>query len=224
MENKKEGKGLVPVIVILTILLVCALGSTAYFYLKSNENAGKETVVTKNDKTDVNASGVKNVVSPFDNKKALNSEISEYLISDYNSSTMMASVDSTQKKLTLSFIPAKVVETYGLNWKSSRYDRTSSEITFDSKIIDVFFGGMGQDAHGDTLFILLEDGSVEYIPIVHMLNNAQSDAISYGKIAGVSGVIKFANATITSGVTTIAIKADGTFYDLWYALKDTGNY
>ena len=97
MENKKEGKGLVPVIVILTILLVCALGSTAYFYLKSNENAGKETVVTKNDKTDVNASGVKNVVSPFDNKKALNSEISEYLISDYNSSTMMASVDSTQK-------------------------------------------------------------------------------------------------------------------------------
>ena len=28
----------------------------------------------------------------------------------------------------------------------------------------------------------------------------------------------------SGGVTTLVIRTDGTFYDLWYALKDTGNY
>ena len=101
---------------------------------------------------------------------------------------------------------------------------SSSTINFEKKIVDVFFGGMGQDSSGDTLFILLEDGTVEYIPIVHMFNHAQDGPISYGKIAGVSDVAKFTLSNTSGGVTTLAIKNDGTFYDLWYSLKDTGNY
>ena len=70
------------------------------------------------------------------------------------------------------------------------------------------------------MFILLEDGSVEYIPIVQMFNNVQGEVVSYGKINGVSDVIKFALAsTSDGGVTTLAIKKDGTFYDLWYNLN-----
>ena len=101
---------------------------------------------------------------------------------------------------------------------------SSSTITFDKKIIDIFFGSMGQSSTGDTLFILLEDGTVEYIPIVHMFNHAQAAPISYGKINGVTDVTKFVLSSTTGGVTTLAVKSDGSFYDMWYALKDTGNY
>jgi hypothetical protein len=101
---------------------------------------------------------------------------------------------------------------------------SSSNINFEKKIVDVFFGEMGQSSSGDTLFILLEDGTVEYIPIVHMFNHVQGAPVSYGKINGVSNVAKFTLSSTAGGVTTLAIKNDGTFYDLWYALKDTGNY
>ncbi len=224
MEKKKEGKNSLTVIVVLVILLVCALGSTAYFYLESEKTSDKETTVTKSDKVEVNASNFKNAVSPFDNKKALNSSVSEYLIADFGPNGINAQVDTTQKVLTFSYIPSKAVEAYGLNWTSNRTDRVSSTINFDKKIVEVLFGGMGQDAQGDTLFILLEDGTVEYIPIVHMFNNAQDRPVSYGKISGVDEVIKLSNAETSNGVTTLAVKLDGTFYDLWYALKDTGNY
>ena len=229
MENKKEGKGLVTVIVILTILLVCALGSTAYFYLKSNENAGKETVVTKSDKTDVKTPGEKetaNTIIPFNGSKSLNSSSKDYVLACQGNAGIYVTVDSTQQELTFSFTPARVVEFYPLNWTNTGTNLNSSVIKFDKKIIDVFFGGMGQSSSGDTLFILLEDGTVEYIPIVHMFNHVQGAPVSYGKINGVTDVTKFVLSTNSAGngVTTLALKSDGTFYDLWYALKDTGNY
>ena len=60
---------------------------------------------------------------------------------------------------------------------------------------------------GDTVFILLEDGTVEYIPIVHMFNNVQGAVSSYVKINGVSDVVKFTLASTSDGdVTTLAIK------------------
>lgn len=133
-------------------------------------------------------------------------------------------VDSTQKVLTFQFTPTKVVENYGFTWTSSNNSLSINEINFEKKIIDVFFGGMGQDSSGDTVFILLEDGTVEYILIVHMFNHVQGASVSYGKINGVTDVTKFTLASTSSGVTTLAIRSDGTFYDLWYALKDTGNY
>ena len=74
------------------------------------------------------------------------------------------------------------------------------------------------------LYILLEDGTGEYIPIVHMFNNSQAVPISYGKINGVTGVIKFVLSSTSGSVTTLAVKSDGSFYDMWYSLKNTGNY
>ena len=159
----------------------------------------------------------------FDPTKAINSDIKNYTIGSGNS-VIDLKIDSTQKVLNFSYIPTKVVQFYGLNWASSRTDMVSSKISFDKKIIEVLLGGMGQDQHGDTVFILLEDGSVEYIPVVHMFNHAQDGPISYGPVKGVSGIVRLAEADMGYGVTTLAIKSDGSFYDMWYALKDTGNY
>ena len=180
---------------------------------------------TKNDeiKTDTKVNNTNSLIL-FDGSKSINSGEKNYTLSCQGNAGIWITVDSTQKVLTFSFTPTRVIEFYPLTWTSTKNDMNSSKINFDKKIIDIFFGGMGQDSSGDTVFILLEDGTVEYIPIVHMFNHVQADVVSYGKISNISDVRKFTLSNTSNGVTTLAIKNDGTFYDLWYNLKDTGNY
>ena len=237
MEEGKKGKSNVPLIIIIVVLLIAVLGLCGYIFL-NNDNSSSTKYVTGNNNTNTkNESSQKNTETTtntqetktnstitFDGSKSINSNEKNYTLSCQGNAGIWITVDSTQKVLTFSFTPTRVVEFYSLTWQSARNDLSSSNINFDKKIVDVFFGGMGQSSSGDTLFILLEDGTVEYIPIVHMFNHAQGAPVSYGKINGVSNVAKFTLSSTAGGVTTLAIKNDGTFYDLWYALKDTGNY
>lgn len=232
------------------VLLILVIGLAGYILLNknnikyitnnNNHNTENETVSKNNDKeTNSNEStnnnsnnstssentNTTNSIVSFDNTKAINSSQKNYTLACQGNFGIYITVDVSQKVMDFSFTPSRVAENYPLNWTSTNNSMSHSEIKFTKKIIDVFFGGMGQDSSGDTVFILLEDGTVEYIPIVHALNHAQGAVISYGAIDGISGVVRFTLAsTMPNGATTLAIKSDGTFYDLWYALKDTGNY
>lgn len=222
------------VITILVILLIAAVAGCVYLI----NNPVKEEVIVQNptpvtgnnssSETLKNESEISDNVNSliiFDGSKSINSNGKKYTLNCQGNAGIWIEVDSTQKGLTFSFTPTKVVEYYSLNWTSNKDSVMNSKINFNKKIVDVFFGGMGQSMSGDTVFILLEDGTVEYIPIVHMFNNVQGAVSSYGKINGVSDVVKFTLASTSDGdVTTLAIKKDGTFYDLWYSLKDKGNY
>ena len=238
-EGKNKGKNNVALIVIIVVLFIAVIGLGSYIFLNkdnlsstkyvtgsnnTNTNAKNESS-QKNTETTTNTQETKtNSTITFDGLKSINSSEKNYTLSCQGNAGIWITVDSTQKVLTFSFTPTRVVEFYPLTWQSTRNDMSSSNINFEKKIVDVFFGGMGQSSSGDTLFILLEDGTVEYIPIVHMFNHVQGAPVSYGKINGVSDVAKFTLSSTAGGVTTLAIKNDGTFYDLWYALKDTGNY
>lgn len=237
MEEGKKGKSNVSLIIIIVVLLIAVLGLCGYIFLNKDNSSSTKYVTgnnntntknessQKNTETNTNTQGTKtNSTITFDGSKSINSSEKNYTLSCQGNAGIWITVDSTQKVLTFSFTPTRVVEFYPLTWQSTRNDMSSSNINFEKKIVDVFFGGMGQSSSGDTLFILLEDGTVEYIPIVHMFNHAQGAPVSYGKINGVSNVAKFTLSSTAGGVTTLAIKNDGTFYDLWYALKDTGNY
>ena len=237
MEEGKKGKSNVPLIIIIVVLLIAVLGLCGYIFLNKDNSSSTKYVTGNNNTKTKNESSQKNTETTtntqetktnstitFDGSKSINSNEKNYTLSCQGNAGIWITVDSTQKVLTFSFTPTRVVEFYSLTWQSNRNDMSSSNINFDKKIVDVFFGGMGQSSSGDTLFILLEDGTVEYIPIVHMFNHAQGAPVSYGKINGVSNVAKFTLSSTAGGVTTLAIKNDGTFYDLWYALKDTGNY
>lgn len=236
-EVKKQSKSNVFFIVIILILLVVIGCLTSYIFLNKdnssvnkyvtengNKNSEKENI-SEDCKSNINVPEEKNdSVLVFDSSKSLNSTEKNYTLSCQGNAGIWVTVDSTQKQLTFSFAPAKVVQYYQLNWSSTSYNLKSDIIKFDKKIMDVFFGSMGQTSSGDTLFILLEDGTVEYIPIVHMFNNSQAAPISYGKINGVTGVTKFVLSSTSGSVTTLAVKSDGSFYDMWYSLKNTGNY
>lgn len=231
-QSKKTNKFLVIGIIILFIIII---GLCGYIFLgKTNEesisgNTKNNLSDSKKDETKVDSENKEtlennNGLIIFDASKVINSNEKDYTLAYSGNAGIYALVDSSQKVLTFSYKPSKVVEDYSLNWTSNRDDIVSSKINFDKKIVDVFFGGMGQDASGDTLFILLEDGTLEYIPIVHMFNNAQEQVVSYGKVNGVSDIVKLVSSSTSAGVTTLAIKSDGSFYDLWYALENTGNY
>lgn len=231
-KSKKTNTFLVIGIIILLIVVIFLCG---YIFLdKTNDgsisgNTNNNISNSKNEETKVDSENKETLENTngliiFDGTRAVNSNEKNYTLSCQGNAGIYASVDSSQKVLTFSFTPSKVVETYSLNWTSNRNDVASSKINFDKKIVDIFFGGMGQDVSHDTLFILLEDGTLEYIPIVQMFNNAQEQVVSYGKINGVSDVAKLTLSNTSNGVTTLAIKSDGSFYDLWYALENTGNY
>ena len=106
---------------------------------------------------------------------------------------------------------------YGVNITNSKNQRTVKIDNFDKNVVDVYIGSFGHALGDDVLFFLLEDGTVEYMPIAHALQN---DTIkSYGKLNGVSDVVEFVTdgARLKEGsgwVTTYAIRKDGSFYDL----------
>lgn len=245
-EVKSKKNNNVVLVIIIVVLAIAVAGLGGYIYLNKDNLSTKYTTKTSEKKTDEKKSDEKksdeektkndtdskseqgtktNGAIVFNGSKSINSSIKDYTLYDgITASGVYASVDSAQTTLTFSYRPNVVTEKYSLNWKSDINYVKNDLIKLDKKIADIHFSGMGQDAKGDTLFILLEDGTVEYIPIVHMFNHAQEKAISYGKINGVSDVVKIVSANMPGGITTLAIRSDGTFYDLWFALKDTGNY
>lgn len=231
-EVKKKNNNSVLTILVVVLLLVC-LTMGVYIFTNKNENSGgNNTNNNNNNPTNSEQSNAKDYANAkilvFDGSKSLNTKRTYRLI-DSNAAGVHAIVKPSQNELDFSFVPSRVVSVYALNWASQRNDVVTNTIKFDKKITDIYFGGFGQTADDDTLFILLDDGTVEYIPLVHMFNNAQEHAVSYGKVPGATDVVKFVSAQVSgekaSGyVTTLAIRSDGSFYDMLDALKDSGNY
>ncbi len=221
MEKKKEGKGLVTVIVILVILLVCALGSTAYFYLESERATGKETVVTgkasKNDNTEKAV-----VLNGFDNSKSLNTTDKTYTLSASNK-VINLDLDVNRKNVTVSLSACGINLAYSLGWVTENEESCNvgirekrGEMTFEQEVSDVMIGGFGQDASQDTMLFLMEDGTIEYLPIAKAYKADSPDNIktTYGTIPEVKDVIKLYQVSAGNYVTVLAQKADGSFYDL----------
>lgn len=227
-KNKKvpEKNIKILVVVLFIVALISTIGLiTCIETIIDNECIQYNSEKDKTDvKTEKKSDNKTSQIVLIDSSKVINSEDKNYTLACQGNAGIWVTVDSTQKNLTFSFTPQQVVEKYNIKWSSDRTNMKSSQITFDKKVVDLFFGGMGQTVTHDTLFILLEDGTVEYIPIVHMFNHIQAEVVSYGKIKGVEDVVKFSLANTTGAVTTLAIKGDGTFYDLWQSLKDSGNY
>ena len=69
------------------------------------------------------------------------------------------SLDDTQMKATVSVNRNLVNQSYALGWVTATEDYVYEphEISFDQKVVDIFFGGIGQDSSGDTIFIKCPD-------------------------------------------------------------------
>ena len=96
---------------------------------------------------------------------------------------------------------------------------------FTKNIESTFIGETGQDIHGTKLVYLMEDGTVEYTSLFVKKTDAsgntwydmnfESQAFkSNGAVSGVSDIVKLYNADGLDGRTVLAVKKDGSYYDI----------
>lgn len=87
----------------------------------------------------------------------------------------------------------------------------------NKKVVDVYIYGMGQAIGQEIIYFLMEDGTVEYMPIRKALAN--NDIRSYGKINVLSNIIEIVEGSANSVngpgyYTPFAITKDGSCYEL----------
>lgn len=166
----------------------------------------------------------------FDSSKCINNSGASYKRLFPSDTGITTSLDSSQTKVTVAINHHLINTTYNLGWVTALEDYTYEPqvIEFNQKVNDIFIGGFGQDASGNTILFLMEDGTVQYIPLKKAFLTDHDHLKSYGTIEGVANIIKFYNVSAsfgqTGGVTILAQKKDGTFYDLSTILQNTGNY
>lgn len=104
-----------------------------------------------------------------------------------------------------------------------------SNFDLSGKPTDLLLTGFGQAPGYETLFFLIEDGTVEYIPLAKATKD--SNFKSYGKLPNINNVIKFysgsscpADSFTGCGRQSLAQRADGNYYELYDAVKNTGNF
>lgn len=90
------------------------------------------------------------------------------------------------------------------------------------EVAEYMFGMFGHASGGLKLLLLMRDGTVEYMPVLEALESGEMRM--YGKADGVSEVIRLINVHVSGGIggglTVLAQKANGEFYDLHYHLPD----
>lgn len=102
-----------------------------------------------------------------------------------------------------------------------QYRGTSNiEIKFtDKKVQNIYFMGAGQSVTSFCLFFLMDDGTLEYMPLAYAIKN--NDFRSYGKIEGIENITYLVSAVTENGTnTTLAVQKDGTAYDLEDQIND----
>ncbi len=104
---------------------------------------------------------------------------------------------------------------YGLSGADNYESKDSNNIGFSSDVRAVVSGGIGQDIGGEVIVFLLEDGSVEYIPVRRCLTAGK---VWTEKVSGVKKVVSISGANVSKadgGYTTVILEqSDGSFYDL----------
>ena len=186
--------------ILIIILIVIALGLGGFIAYDKLINKTTCPVCNKCDvKTEKKTTKI-----TFDASKCINN-------ADFASQMEGAEFAETFYEDTLSFS----FDSTGRNVKI--FNKTKNEETsmiFDKKVESVFTGLLSINM-GSVYFFIMEDGTVEYMRYSDIYLN---DIYQAHLLEEVSDVVSFENINLNynpgSRVTTIAYKADGTFYDL----------
>lgn len=221
MERNKANKVLVIFTIILTIITILLAG---IIYMN------KDKICFNNKCIDKKLSE-KNINKKDEIKKCkeINYDLktNEYGLSA-NGAGLNIFVDETRKNVEITYNKYMLSNTFSLDL-NAKEDKGSYESLgkkhFDKKITEVLIDGSGQDATSLTILYLMEDGTVEYVPILKDLkaNWKEKDVTqklnSYGKLEGIDGIVSLISAEGKGYHTVLARKADGSVIDLSEALK-----
>ena len=231
MAKKEKKKGNICLNICIGLLLALFICIIAYISVYSanlkvrSEESNKTEEIEDNTESEVQSYSL-----DFDTSNIKNGGENSYTLANY-SGTINVSIDKTGKVATLSYNKATLSNTYLLNWDLTGVEEgvlESQTITFNNKVNDVLFSGIGQDRTGDVILFLMEDGTIAYIPVYQTLStNGVEGLTTYRTISNVKDVVKFYTANVTSGasssVTVLAQTKDGTLYDLAPMINNTSN-
>lgn len=221
-SQKKSNKLLLGV---TAILLVATVGMGGFIFAnkdalmnKNTSTESKQSTNTEKTKDTTDTTDCPKTEISYELKNALNSDNNYYAFGADNEAIHIH-VQNDEKSYEVLYNGFGVNKRYNLGWTTGDAWESLGTRSFDRKIVEVIIGGVGQDASGDTIYFLMEDGTVEYIPIVKELTgdnwrHGKQTFNSYGKVDGVEGVVSLVQANAGSHVTVLGKKADGSFYDL----------
>ncbi len=99
-------------------------------------------------------------------------------------------------------------------------ERVSVDGIDADKVVDIVMTSFGQMVGRETIFFLMEDGTVEYIPLVKVLEEHRVE--SQGKVEGLEDVIIMRNVSGAYAGDAIAQTAKGDFWSLGELLIKQG--
>lgn len=223
-EMRLKKKGVSGIVVFLLVILFLAIGLCGGWYVghenllpieNENEKIEKEEKTTEN-KEEKTESKIGECLNCKEGNEYINSEHSQLGISVY--------IGENQTSATINVSLAEVNNIYGLNLTSSGDNQYTNEIKvddFNKKILQVKISGFGQAVGDEYIYYVMEDGTVEYTPIFNELKdnwNSGNALKKHTTMSGVSEVSYISGADVVNGTTghytTIAVKKDGSFYDL----------
>ncbi len=254
MEKNKNNGVLLGVVIGLLIGIIIGL---VIFIITDKKEDNKNN---NNDKKQTEEKVNKDDKKKDDNKKSDTEDISDqsFDLANFDGSKIINKKNNTIKYITESVKEApysmegkvypEVMNSTNqdvkvrINWNNLCYLNGESKdypygINVGSDIKTVYVGGWGQAAGNESLFYLLNDGTIKYTPITcrigqDALANPDNKTLQASEvIPNIDGIVMLATVQVgsTNGgaggyATTIAIKADGTFYDLREELLSTGLY
>lgn len=245
-ENKAKGKSNIILIILLMLFFVALafgcgiiLGQKLGDNKKEIKNESKENeVVEKDDNTVENEpenTTEENELEQKEEKEEKDSKAHSTLKEkrnefDYvyvptvrdNDFGVEVSILQNRKDIEIVIDNDRIKDMYLIDIGSENFSKI---LTFNKKVNQVFFGHFGQANGGEHIFFVMEDGTVEYIPLFEELNKKDWISLSdskkmnsHGQIKGVTDVIYLYNLSVESGLSGYysvgATRKDGTFYDL----------
>lgn len=241
MENKRKNI-YITIFVITTIIASCL---AVYFAILANNNV-KEVQNSKVDNT-VSSSSTENSAQTSDLKeeqkvekitvttvpprmdpnKCLNKDegVTYFENTGDEFGGITCSLNTIKTSVNIDIDIDKVKSTYGLDIDKS--NEMMSIANFNENVADVKISSLGFQAVGyEVMLFLMEDGTVEYMPIYNALK--ENKIMSYGKIQGIKDIVKITDGYVRGnegggGGFPVAIKSDGSFYNLEKYLRDAVN-
>lgn len=226
METKKQTKSALFIFIGVMIgIIVTALGCFILYkngVFTTEKKSVNSNQTQKNTTTEKKEETVTPKLLTFDATKCINNPGRSYTLAFYdNADGLSIRLDNAKKTATISinwqlFGPFSTASA----WSGEVENYTVSNFT--QTVEDVYIGGYGQSGGTQTALYLMNDGTVQYTPINDALTTAEGNNLkSFGSLSGVTEVVKFLTADSDGAVTVLAMKNDGTFYDLGKILADS---
>lgn len=190
MENKKNSKGL---IVLVIILIICVLGLTGYILYNKNHKGDSDNLVNENQKTNEQTKE-NNIYKNFSSN--LKSEISKkYDSNNLNYQTISNEVVKDGYEVFLTKENTLYVKYNNANLLAKYGEYKIAENVLNFYIISTGQGG------GNTLYFINEDGTVGSADTEYNIEN--ENQINIKKDIGYKNIVSIVNGTFGDGYSGV---------------------